>query len=62
MMFWLLSKKNMLVSKNQKYYSSVQSIFNNKIMFPLGSVSTFGITYIENISIEAAPSRAILTH
>lgn len=50
-------------SQKLQYYGSVHSSFNNKIMLSSSLlISIFDITYIENISIGAIPSRAILSH
>lgn len=69
MIFWLLSKKKYITENNnkkntKKIYTKVQfkASLTIKACFPPSSVSTFGITYIENISIKAIPSRAISTH
>lgn len=60
-MFWLLSKQNTSEEKNHIIVQFKTSL-TIKSCFPPGSVLTCGITYIENISIETVPSRAILTH
>ena len=50
-------------SQKLQYYSSVHSSLNNKIMLSSSLlISIFDITYIENISTEAIPTRAILSH
>lgn len=58
-MFWLLSEKNMLVRKNNHIIVQFKAFLTIKSCFLQVSVSTFGITYIENISIEVVSSRAI---
>lgn len=60
-------KKGMLVRilKSPQNYDIIvefKAALTVKSCFPPVSISTFGITYIENISSEAILARAILTH